>query len=287
MISIRTLINTDLPAICKAFNEAFAGYFLPISLTPEQLAEKMRLEQIDLHYSVGAFENEVLIAFILHGIAETDGRKLLYNAGTGVLPAARGQQLTRRLYNYIMPQILEAQIDHVQLEVIDQNAAAIHNYEGIGFETMRRLHCFRGKPVIDRGNKEIVISAIDNADWKRICAFRDFAPSWQNSILVVNTLKEDCLLLGAYEKDVLVGYLAFNKKSNRLLQLAVAKEYRRRGIGSELCRQLNIDAEQQLFVTNVDDSPADALHFLQHIVLEEFICQYEMQLSLTKTTNPS
>ncbi|MEM7573124.1 MAG: GNAT family N-acetyltransferase [Bacteroidota bacterium] len=106
-------------------------------MNKEQLKAKIEIENIDLDISVGAFDNGKLVGFILHGFRRINGRNLVYNGGTGVLPEKRGNNLTIRMYNFILPFFHKLKIHSLQLEVISNNLYAINAYKKVGFSYLR------------------------------------------------------------------------------------------------------------------------------------------------------
>ena len=134
MTTLRTLENISTERLLETFNLSFSDYIVPFYLTKEQLENKIQSESIKLEFSVGAFEDNRLIAFILHGYDTIDNLKIVYNAGTGVIPAKRGNKLTAKLYEYALTILHKNDIDKVLLEVITTNKAAIKTYKNIGFK---------------------------------------------------------------------------------------------------------------------------------------------------------
>jgi len=125
MIILKTLEKITTEKLLEVFNLSFSDCVVPFCLTKEQLEDKIKSDSIKLEFSVGAFEDDQLIAFILHGYDTIDNLKIVYNAGTGVIPAKRGNKLTAKLYDYILPFLHENDIDKLLLEVISTNEPAI------------------------------------------------------------------------------------------------------------------------------------------------------------------
>jgi ribosomal protein S18 acetylase RimI-like enzyme len=133
MLEIKTLESTTIEQITEAFNVAFTNYFFPIKFSEAQFEEKFATEGGRLDLSVGVFENEKLVAFILHFVDLKNGEKYIYNGGTGVIEAFRGNQLTYKMYDFISPILKVAKVDKMILEVLTQNTAALKIYETQGF----------------------------------------------------------------------------------------------------------------------------------------------------------
>ncbi|TBX67564.1 GNAT family N-acetyltransferase [Flavobacterium silvisoli] len=280
MITIQTLANTDINTILNTFNLAFSDYVVPMRITEEQLINKMKTENIRLEYSVGAFNQNELIAFILHGQDTLNGKSIVYNGGTGVIPQQRGQKLTAQLYEFILPKLKAEQIDSVLLEVITTNMPAVTTYEKIGFKTLRTLDCFKGNIIQQPINQAYEIKELKNWDWNQLSSFWDWAPTSQNGISAVEINQAYLISLGIYQNEELCGYLIFNPKSNRIQQFAVAKTHRNKGLASQLFGYIAQNYTAEVSMINIDHASATTLSFLQNIGFEKTVSQYEMELKL-------
>lgn len=279
-MKIKTLENTSIKKITDSFNLAFSDYFTSFHLTPEQLSSKMKADKIYLKYSVGVFEDENLIAFILHGTDTLDNKKVVYNGGTGVIPDKRGQGLTKQMYTYILPILKEQKIDYIILEVISKNIQAIKSYEKVGFNAIRELGCYKGEIAAPYKISNAEIKELHSYDWELMQPFWDLKPTWQNSINVVNELKESNQSIGAYIDNKLVGYLIFNPTSKRIHQFAVDKNFRKKGIASKLIKTIIEKSTNDLTIINVDKNSHPINSFLSKNGFDNFLDQIEMKLEL-------
>jgi ribosomal protein S18 acetylase RimI-like enzyme len=276
-MEIRTLQGTDEAEILSAFNSAFSNYFTPLQLSEEQLSAKLNADRVQLDLSVGAFDNGQLVAFILHGLANMDGKQVAYNGGTGVVPAYRGKGLTQQLYHYIQPRLKKAGVDYVMLEAITKNVQAIKAYERAGFEKVRCFKCYKGELTGRSGDSTVVIQQMPYYDWLQMEAFWDRTPSWQYRSVILNALKQRNVCLGAYAGNTVIGYLIHDPSSNRLQQLAVAKTKRRKGIGSALMAAVTQKYGNKLAVINVDAEDEATNMFMEKIGLPCYLEQVEMK----------
>lgn len=281
MLTINTLSQCSFEEIVDAFNLAFSDYVVPVSLTKEQFVDKMRSDRIRLDLSVGAFEDQQLIGFILHGYTEQNNQKIAYNAGTGVIPTKRGQKLTATMYEVVFPLLLEQQIHQIVLEVITTNAIAIKTYQHLGFTTRRTLHCFKGSIQPTSGYSSCEIRAIQSLDWPSFQKCWDIQPSWQNAIQAMENLGELLVAYGAYQEQQLLGYILFNRKTHRIHQLAVAPKFRNQGIARKLLEVVVESFGQEVTAINIDETSEASIQFLQNVGLTPFVSQYEMYLMLS------
>ncbi len=277
-MQIRSLENISTSNILNCFNKAFADYVLPFQLTEEQFNRKVLTERIKFKQSVGAFDGDVLSGFILQGIYYVDGIKIVYNAGTGVVPESRGQQLTKKMYASIFKEFQQIQPSKYVLEVIIGNNRAYNTYADIGFKIERELLSFKGKVKSASKNSEIQLKEIPFLNWTELQKFWDWKPSWQNSIQALQITGKGNINMGAYLDNELVGYTSWNASTNRINQFAVSKRHRRRGIGSMLFENIQKGIDAPCVIINVDQSDENSILFLKKLGLETFISQYEMGL---------
>lgn len=279
-MEIKTLEGADLKDILTVFNTSFSDYFIPFRLTEEQLRTKMLADKTDLKLSVGAFENGNLISFILHGFDIINNQRLVYNGGTGVIPERRGAGLAKKMYQFVLPYLIQKGVNRIVLEVISENVKAIKSYENSGFRTTRELVCYKGQTQITLINKELEIRNLIKYDWNLLESFWDILPTWQNSKSVLDNLRPISVSLGAYIKNQLVGYVIYNPNNNRIQQIAVHQDFRKMRIASTLIFELTKMHEQSLSIINVDKSSKSTNIFLSKIGLENNLVQLEMELEL-------
>lgn len=117
-------------------------------------------------------------------------------------------------------------------------------------------------------------------DWQKLQSFWDLKPSWQNSIIAVEKLKNTNISIGIYDGEKLLGYTIFNPKIKRIHQLAVDKNYRRKGVGRQLLAHIATNYGKDVSAINVDNTSAETLKFFKDIGMDIYIKQYEMELKL-------
>ncbi len=279
--SLEGVNNTD---ILNVFNESFSDYFIPFKLTKEQLISKMISDKIDLELSVGVFENKKLIAFILHGLDTINSQKIVYNGGTGVIPKKRGLGLTKRMYQFALPVLVKRGTDKIILEVITKNIQAIKSYEKSGFKATRELACFKGYFKPNKSNNDTEIKELLDYQWSLMESFWDINTTWQNSKNVMSKLIAENTSFGAYAKNQLIGYVIYSPKSKRIQQLAIHKDFRKKGIATKLITELARKYGNYFSIINVDKKAKNVTSFFSSIGFENYIEQLELELKLTKTT---
>ena len=278
-MKIRSLEGIGYDVILDAFNHSFSDYFIPVKVTQSQFTTKLKTHNINLSISVGAFEGDKLVGFILHGKVPYSDRSVAYNLGTGVIPEFRGQNLSARMYEYIIPHIKSC--DKVQLEVITQNTPAINSYKKSGFEIKRNLLCFRGSTSTTVENTNCTYEELKVFDWEILQSFWTSVPTIQNSSAIVENRLKELTSFGAYLDSKLVGYIIFNSKEKSILQLAVKSGYRRMGIGRSLMAKTN--HLKEITILNIDKEDVNTISFLMNLGFNVYVEQYEMELELSKS----
>ena len=198
-----------------------------------------------------------------------------------VIPTQRGEALTKRMYEFILPKIKKKKVDTLILEVISKNIPAIKSYERVGYSKVRGLLCYRGEVKPLTINRALEIRKLDRYDWEVFESFWDIRPTAQNSKRAINKLTSDLVLLGGFLENQLVGYLVFNPKTKRLSQIAIHKNFRRKKIASSLIQHIINEHRDALTVINVDKGDQPINDFFENISFEMFLEQWEMQMEVS------
>ncbi|UKB83420.1 GNAT family N-acetyltransferase [Chryseobacterium sp. MEBOG06] len=281
-MEFKTLANTSIDEILSVFNHSFSDYIVPFYLTKEVLISKIAAEKLDRNISVGAFEEGRLISFILQAEKIENGEKTIYNGGTGVVPESRGKGLVRKMYDFIIPLLKERSADLLLLEVIEGNQAAIRAYENLGFTMVRKLNCFNGNINSGKGNTTVTIKELTALQWDKFMPFWDIEPSWQGSVFILEDMLKDCLILGAFRDEILIGYIIYNPFSRKIYQIAVDKNHRNQGIGTRLFDGIKeISEGQTIAFNNVHDTSENTYTFLEKTIgLNNWLSQFEMKRNI-------
>ncbi|HBV14317.1 GNAT family N-acetyltransferase [Chryseobacterium carnipullorum] len=274
---IKNLEGITTEELVDVFNLSFSDYIVPFQLTMEQLESKIEAEDIRLDLSLGVFDSDRIVGFMLHGLRMEESELAVYNAGTGVITDYRGKGLVGKMYEELIPQLKALNVKKMVLEVIQENRPAIRAYEKIGYVVSRKLDCFSGKLDILNYNKEVTILEVSEFKWNEFVSFWEIKPTWQNAVHTLEKIKELCHIGMAYKDNVFVGYVIFNAMSGKIHQFAVSPDYHGMEIGSSLFSYVNEAVKgHDVYVYNVDDSSASASCFLKKIGLSKKVAQFEM-----------
>ncbi len=241
MVEIKSLADLSLDKILTAFEQAFIDY--EIEWDKEEIVRMLSRRGFAKELSFGAFHNDNLVGFTLNGIGEYIGVSTAYDTGTGTLKEYRGKGIATDIFNYSVPFLKEAGVKQYLLEVLQNNSKAISVYSKIGFKVTREFNYFDqlAKEIVFkkyRENKNIKYINIDLSHRNKMKKFWDTIPSWQNSFASIYRSPDDFVMLGATNNDELIGYCILAIHSGDITQIAVGKEYRRKGVATSLLNKI-------------------------------------------------
>ena len=277
MISYRLLNAADLRSLYECFLAAFSDYQVDMRMSPEEFAQRIARDGVQLEISAGAFDDDRLIAFYMNGRGLWQGQQTVYDAGTGVIPTYRGKGIAKELFAFMIPRLKESAVSQYLLEVLISNQPARTLYRKLGFVDTRKLTVLRAKAPLKAVGylSGVSIRPVEQADWRLFESFWDGYPSWQNSIDAVERIANQRTILGAYLNGSCVGYGVVFRPSGNLMQLAVAPAHRRKRIGSGILQALS--AGDSLKINNIDEELEDTLAFYKANGFTVVLEQYEMK----------
>jgi len=273
----RLLTAADFSSLYACFLEAFSDYAVDMRLTEQQFAKRLTRDGVQLEISVGAFDDERMIGFYMNGLGEWQGKLTAYDSGTGIVPEYRGRRVAQELFAFLVSRLKERGVSQYLLEVLTSNERAVALYRKLGFVEVRRFAVLRSEQALEP-LEGVELRRIEKPDWKLFQSFWDGYPSWQNSIEAVERIPNEILIMGAYVDGVCVGYGAVFRPAGNLMQLAVARSHRRKGIGSRLLRALS--ADETLKVNNIDEELKGTLAFFEANGFKVVMEQFEMSKSI-------
>ena len=270
-MEIKNLANTNLSVIVKCLLQAFEGYFVKMPESVDYWRARFRGARVDFGLSFGVFDDGKLVAFIINGIDENDGKRTAFNTGTGVIASHRGQALVDRLYDFALPKFRAAGVKKCMLEVVEGNARAICVYERIGFHIKRHFLCFKGEiqvnPLavrVERLELKTVFEA--TAATQHFCALDNCS----SGLYIEGTYEA----YGVRKNQQFIGYFIVKPENKNVAQLEASTEnfpYLMAGIQQVL---------PEIKVNNVDARRKNYVQHLQDFGLVNIINQYEMEWEL-------
>lgn len=281
-MEIRNLEHTPFDTLFYAFERAFSDY--EIHFEKEEVRSMLLRRGYNPKLSFAAFVNGDIVAFTLNGTGTFNGLPTAYDTGTGTVKEYRGQNLAGTIFTHSIPFLREAGIRQYLLEVLQNNEKAIAVYCRMNFEVVRKFDCFRQtiKQInLRKANTDCVVEPVNTEAIRLTQQACDFIPSWQNSIESIERGISELTCLGAFLDGKMVGHCVFDVHTGDLSQIAVGKEYRRKGIGSRLLQEASRQMKTDFIkVLNVDSETSAMPAFLQSRNIPLASKQYEMILTL-------
>lgn len=279
-MEIKSLNNICLDELFEAFEQAFADY--EVQLNKVELSTMLKRRGFDPKVSFGAFDENKLVSFTCNGVGNYYGKPTAYDTGTGTLKDWQGKGLATRVFEYSIPHLKKLGIEEYLLEVLQHNTGALSVYRKLGFEVTREFYYFTSKnEQLNRTFKTLdfpyTLKPIKINEYNSISSFWDFKPSWQNSLEAINRTLNDFICLGVFSESKLIGYGVLEPVSGDVTQIAVDKQYRRKGIGSLLVQNmLKSNKHSSIKFINTDIECNSITAFLKSINIEPAGKQFEM-----------
>jgi ribosomal protein S18 acetylase RimI-like enzyme len=157
-----SVLDFGLEPAAHVFTRGFSDYFVPIASSPAILLGMARADSVDLTASRVAVRGGQPVAAAL--IARRGWTSRL--AGMAVVPEARKNGVGKALMAQLLAEAKTRGDRAMVLEVIEQNAPAVHLYEGCGFQKIRRLTGHAGRP----DNPAAAVTALEAIDARELAA---------------------------------------------------------------------------------------------------------------------
>ena len=125
----------DLDFLADLYTQTFADYFYPCLVTTAELADIVRIEQLDLDRCPVMLVEEKAVGFATLGIRGSES----YCRGFGVIVPYRGKGLGHVLCEEMIRLARDAGARRMTLGVIQENTPAIQTYYRAGFQCLREL----------------------------------------------------------------------------------------------------------------------------------------------------
>jgi len=266
VLDIRPLTNVPFDTLAAAFNDAFSDYAVPMKMTGEQLAQMQTRRGYVAEASLGAYDGDRLVGFVLTGI---DGDRA-YNSGTGVSVSHRREGVARQLMEGVIDRLRDRGMTSYVLEVIETNERAAALYRGVGLTERRRFQCWTYT-----ATGRVTAKELANADLAEIASHADVEPAWQNSLPSIRRAPEPHVVLGDERAAVV-----FFPRSGDLPLLTVRRDARRQKLATQLLAAAASRAGKPLRILNLDDRDTGIAAFLGAAGAKPLVRQIEMHLDL-------
>ena len=123
----------------QILNRSYVDYYVPMRLSPDQMASIDRFYDVDLDRSVMAMSDHELVGMALLSVRNDRG----WISGVGVLPEHRRRGIASAMVGRLVEGARLAGVREITLEVIAQNTSAWRLYAEARFEVTRELLLWR------------------------------------------------------------------------------------------------------------------------------------------------
>jgi len=284
-IRYKYLSESNFPQAHATVVEAFADYQLDMSyMTAER--SWLRNAKSGVHYdcSVGAYDGDRMVGLTFVGLDDWQGEKAAFDAGTGIIPAYRGQGIAKAMFEFVLPRLKERGVSIFLLEVLQPNKAAIRAYKKTGFKIAREFACYDlSADSFDPESLacgEIEVRIIEKSVVQQFKTLVDWQPSWETSFTGMDRIQDELVRLGAFSGDRCVGILVYYPLLQWIMSLVVARDFRHQGVASSLLNALMADLPgnvDKVKISNIDFSDKAMLAFFEKAGAEHVIDQFEME----------
>lgn len=276
----------SLERLVEVFNLGFLGYYLPMTQTPDGIAQMIRENDVRLDDSAVLYVNGELSGLGLVGVRGSRG----WIAGMGVAPLWRGQGIGAQLLGQLLSHMAAIGLRRAQLEALTVNTPARTLYERLGFRTLRTLTVYHGPLRLDasrsqgRGGAGRVRPAPPRMALRDFDAYHTVAPAWQRERETLEHVRGAIEGLGLWDDSRLRAHLLFSRQSGGYALLdggsSAPDADTRRADMVTLLRALADPAPESIFRA-INSPPGDALgEALDLLGCAVAVTQVEMMRSL-------
>lgn len=149
-MQVKSIGECSLQELTELWNTGFQEYDDNMSKTTFQMIVRMGRSHIHPDLSVAFYEDGQPVGFVLIGWKVVHGRKLAWNAGTGVSPAFRGRGLSKQLLTEAISRVKNAGAASLSLETRTNNEPAIRAYRSCGFQVLDTLKVLERRTDFER-----------------------------------------------------------------------------------------------------------------------------------------
>ncbi|MBN1487682.1 MAG: GNAT family N-acetyltransferase [Anaerolineae bacterium] len=260
--------------LATLINQAYADYFLPVSLDREQFANMCREEDIDLDNSIAALNGGLPVGLALLSVRGNQG----WVSGVGVLPTWRRKGIARQMIQHLQTTASALGLSTLRLEVLKQNQRAILLYESLGFAWKQDLLVLTADPGYFKEFRfpDNAIQADPLALLVHYDQFHNATESpWQRSLPTLRNRAHQLQGLGIWKDHQLLGYIVYRIQPNHqaILDLAVRPTYPGRLAVAETllvaCHSLQPDKGGYIINCPSDDTLLPAFQRLHYYIWQQ------------------
>ena len=269
MYHFQSLQDISLPQLADCFNLAFSDYEQPIHFTPDSFKYYLTASSVNLSLSFGAFLGEEPIGFILNSDGMYHSERVVFDAGTGIVPEHRGKKVFTSLFDYTAQQLKLQGISKYYLEVLQNNHRAISIYSKNGFSVCRDYAVLAATGPQPCENPCICVTPYP--DFEPFATRFSVEPSFEHTSWAIRQNPHLYEVLSLNQR----AYCIYAKRNGEIIQMHYNELDALQDVMSAL-----ISRYPSAMAKNVDFCCPDVIRILTEIGFVEITKQYEMAKAL-------
>lgn len=269
----------DFKVFTATLNRAYADYFVPLSMTPDELRVRVLHDDIRLDLSCAAFDDNRMVGLAMVARRDREG----WIGGVGVIPQYRGRGIGRQIMDDVLARARADGIQRLRLEVITANERARALYDSLNFQPVRLLHIAEGRSQVKNVSDAFVYrgaAAREVLTYNPTFHVRELP--WQRSLQALRAMAVQLQgYVALYEGEVLAYALGvFQVHGIRLVDLAHNPQARQ---GASALRGLlgylhqRYPQAQGSIINIAENDPAWAVLYV--LGYQPYLSQHEMQIT--------
>ncbi len=265
-------------ALHRCFNQVFSSSQSRLKLSEEHFAIRLNHKlNIAPQYSRLLISKEQVVGFVLQTTNRFQGKKMLYNGGTGVIGKFQNQGYGQKLLTAALG-VAPKDVALSVLEVIDSNEPGLRLYEGLAFRPTRILNCFKRRSTPTSSvNGDVSFEKRSVDELSALSGADDLETSFIDSWDQLRYNQENEIGLRASLEGRVVGYVVFQPHLGRISRMGVVKQERGQGIGSAILKRVQeVCRDRLLTIMNIPADQPEMLAFLSKKGFVHEITQIEM-----------
>ena len=124
MIHYKSLEHVDELEILETHNSAFSDYEVQMNWTLPQFQNINKQRGVRYDLSMGAFDDDKLVGFIINGTGDWNNKPTVYDCGTGIIKDYRHKGIGTEILLRLIKLLRDLGISQYLLEVIKSNENA-------------------------------------------------------------------------------------------------------------------------------------------------------------------
>lgn len=266
------LSQVQIEEIVECMNMAFSDYAKPIHFTEDTLQRFFKASDINKSLSFCAYSENIMVGFILNSSNIYNGERVVFDAGTGVIPEFRGKGVFSALYAFTEHELCKCGIKKYYLEVLQQNNRAKTLYERNGFSVVREFSVMQLMKASEvSNNRSIQVIKFAEFDFSDVNALTLVKPSYEHSYNVIK--KNQNLYKVAYlEKGSrITAFCVYDANYGSVIELGYYNIFDLQ----EVLKYITCNHEA-VIAKNIDTSYCSVMEMLLSIGFKQIASQYEM-----------